>query len=101
MVTDVDQSPIRNESFKPLLPDNSCDSDQQTPQSNVNAEEHDGQNEEVLTITTTKLYRSIHNDDLMTGTDERFAPLKSDSSSNTSPVDHLPFSSMYIVIERY
>ena len=97
MVAGVDQSPIRNESFRPLLPDNSRDSDQQTLQSNVNAQEHDGRNEKSLTMVTNELYGSNYND-LATGADGQFAPLKSDSSSNTSQVEHIPFSSTYIVI---
>ena len=100
MVTGVDQSPIRNESFRPLLPDNSRDSDEQTPQSNVNAQKYDAYSEKVPTMATTKLYGPPYND-MATAADGRFGALKSDSSSNTSPVNHIQFSSMYIVIKHY
>ena len=87
MVAGVDHSPIRNESFRPLLPDNSRDSDQQTPQNSDNVTQDGFHGDRVATRATAKLYGSMYND-LTTG-DEQFAALRSDSSSdNTSPVNY-------------
>ena len=93
MVARVDHSPIRNESFRPLLPDNSRDSDQQTPQGSEDVPQDDLHSDRAATGATTKLYSSVYND-LTTGNNDQFAALRSDSSSNnTSPINY-PHTSM-------